>query len=125
MLWVGTLIGWIIQAFGRFFVGFSAETARLITIETLKWAAHKAFWIFMVTVVFPFLLYNVVSMLILDLMDYGMTWVSGNIGNPMVVNLTGMGGWIGSQIGINNILSVYLTAIATKFVMGLIPGVRI
>ncbi|MBW2635707.1 MAG: hypothetical protein JRE14_16665 [Deltaproteobacteria bacterium] len=101
------------------------QFGRLFTIEAVKFLAWRAFILFIVFVALPVVLYNTFSTLLFDLMNMAVTYVSDGNYQPLTINLTGLAGYLGNQIGLPNMVSIYLTAISTKFTMGFIPFIRI
>jgi hypothetical protein len=107
------LAGWI----GSFF-------ARVLTVETLKFVAWRAFILFIVFVCLPIVLYNVGVDLIFTLLESAMDYTGSLNQQSLIIELSGLGGYIANQIYLPQCFSVYMTAIATRFIMGFIPFLR-
>lgn len=113
---MGPIIGVLMALGGNAVAGVAGK----ITVETIKLAAIKALMLFLVFVAFPILLYNVLQDFLFDILNYGVAYITGQGYQPLTIELTGMAGWIGQQIGISNMLSMYLTAVSTRFVMSVL-----
>jgi len=98
----------------------SAGIARLLTIETLKFIATKALIIGAMTLILPVVLYNVFTTLLQEMIDIASTQIGGAGLSSAVVNLTGLAGWIAIQINLASCLSIFLSAVALKWVLGFI-----
>lgn len=118
------MVAAIIAGLSSLLGAIGIEFGKIFTVETAKFIAYRAFTLFIVFVCIPIVLYNVASDLILDLMNYAVGSVGDLTSSPLVIQLTGMGGWIGTKIGIQNCLSVYMTAISTRFAISFIPFLR-
>lgn len=105
----------LIGIIASFFTSTVATATANITIETVKVLIWKAFLLFLVVVVTPIMLYNVLGDFLFDLILYGVNYISGLDIQPITIQLTGIAGYIGSQIGIHDIVAAYMTAVATRF----------
>jgi len=98
--------------------------ARVFTVETLKFLAWRAFILFIVFVALPVVLYNVGVDLIFALIAQAMEY-TGSLGfNELTIQITGIAGYIAQKINLAQCFAVYMSAIATRFVMGFIPFLR-
>jgi len=98
--------------------------AKIVSVETLKFLAWRAFILFLVFVCMPIVLFNVGVDLIFKLLEAAMEYTGGLEMESLTVELTGIAGYIGSQIYIAQAFGIYMAAIATRFVMGFIPFLR-
>lgn len=115
----------IFSAVAAWFASAGSSIVALVTIEGLKFTAQKVFWMFMIMIVFPLILYNIGVTLITNLIAVGIHFTELYAGDPegvpLILNLTGMGGWIAEKIMIPQALSTYLSAVGARFILSFIP----
>ena len=97
-------------------------TAKQIAIETAKWIAFKGLVYLIVFTVVPVLLYNILTGLMFDLLDYGLNYIAGSgfDQSNLVIQFTGIAGWIATQISLPQCLSIFMSAVAVRFVLNAI-----
>jgi len=119
------LLASIFTAIAGWFTSAGAALVSLVTVEALKFTAAKAFWMFMICIVFPLLIYNVAVTFVTNMMDVGYRLAS-DYSNPdsLTLNITGMAGWIAQQIYLPQCISTYLSAVGARFIMSFIPFIR-
>jgi hypothetical protein len=111
------LIGYLAGFFGK----VSAETGRLIWIETLKFLAIKALVYFTIFVAFPLVLYNFFLEFFVDIMNFAVSYIQGSIANPFVFQITGLGAYLAEQIRLVEAFTVYMMYLQVKFLSRFIP----
>lgn len=114
----------LIAALGSLLAPLLGGIAKTISIETVKWLAYRAFTLFIVFVAIPIVLYNVLTGMLFDFMDYAMTYVSGSGVSAFTLQLTGMGAYIASKIQLVQAFSTYMSFVAIRFIMRFIPFLR-
>ena len=94
-------------------------TAKTIAIEAAKWVAFKGLVYLVLFTVIPVLLYNIATRLIFDFMDYGLDYIatSGFDQSGLIIQFTGIGGWIVQTIQLPQCVSIFMSAIAVRFVL--------
>ena len=115
------MVAIIIPFIISFATAIVTQFARVFTVESLKFLAWRAFILFIVFIALPIVFYNVATDLIFDLMSYAVSKISGTAGSPVIVQLTGLAGWIGNQINIQSSISIIMSAVATRFALSFIP----
>jgi hypothetical protein len=120
---IAAATGWI----GAFFVGLvtkvAAENALKMAFDVFMWGVKRLFFISLVYVALPLVLYNLFFEIFFGIMEYGINWVISNTAadfSAVVINLSGMGGYIGNLLGIPQCVSMYLTAVSVRFMMGIL-----
>jgi hypothetical protein len=98
--------------------------AKTLSVETIKFLAMRALIMFTVFVALPVVMYNVGVDLIFSLIEAGMDYAGTLDADSLTIQLTGMAGWIAEQIRLPECMSIYMTAISTKFAMGFVPFLR-
>lgn len=104
-------------AIGSFF-------ARVLTVETAKFLAWRAFYLFLVFVCLPLVLYNVGVDLIFDLLNAAMDYTATLNMSELTLQMTGIAGYIATQVQLPEAFALYMTAIGTRFAMSFIPFLR-
>lgn len=72
--------------------------------------------------VVPILLYNIFSDYVVEIMEWGMNYISAQgvlSGSNLTIELSGFAGWIAQQIGLASSLAMYMTAIAVRFTLNI------
>jgi len=118
MLIIGTILTAIASVAGSTVV----QGAKDIAIETTKWVATRGLLLFLMYVAFPIVLYNVLLNYGTDLYAYIINKVTDNTVDysAVTIQITGVGGWIGQQIGIVTMFSAYMAAVSTRFLIDLV-----
>jgi hypothetical protein len=98
-----------------------AQFVRIFAVEGLKYMAWRGFLYFIVFMALPVVIYNVASDLIFDLMAYAVGAVGDAGLSPVIVQITGLGGWIGQQINLESSMAIIMSAVATRFALSFIP----
>jgi hypothetical protein len=103
---------------------FGGWIAKLLSIETIKFLAWRAFILFIVFVCLPLVLYNVGVDLMFDLMEVGMGYAGDLNQQSLTIQLTGMAGWMATQLNLPQCFSMYMSAVSVRFAMGFVPFLR-
>jgi hypothetical protein len=106
---------------GNLFGGIIGSIGKFLSVETLKFLAWRALIMFIVFIALPVVLYNVLSGLMFDFIEYAMSYVTEQNFQSPVVQLTGLAGYIASQIQLVQVVSLALSFVAIRFVMRFIP----
>jgi len=128
MLIIIRLLAGLVTTIASWFGVISSGILGFISVQFLKWVAIKALVFFVLGVVLPVLLYNIITDIIVSLMDASMeqmTAVLADQSDSLVLSFTGLAGWVANQIYLPQAIAVILSAIAIKFLLGLIPFVRV
>ena len=116
------MVGALVAIGGSIVTGLLGGTARQITIEAVKMAAWRLLLAFLVWVALPIVLYNVLVDYLFDIMTWAMTQVVGTASmDSVTIQITGMAGWIGSHLNLDQALAMILAAVATRFAISFIP----
>lgn len=107
---IGSVVGSIVTAIGK-----------TLSVETLKFVAWRALAMFLMFIAFPIVLYNVLTGMMFDFMDYALSYLDTSGLSSMTVELTGMGAYIATKIKLVEAISTYLSFVAIAFVMRFIP----
>jgi hypothetical protein len=93
-------------------------------IAVARWLATKGLLLFLMYVALPIVLYNVLVHYGSDLYAYILGKVSESTGSlsTTTIQLTGLGGWIGAQLGIVSMFSAYMSAVSTRFTIDLVTS---
>lgn len=100
----------------------SGAVARILAIETLKFIATRALIIGAFTLILPVVLYNVFTTIMQETMNLVSTEIQTSGVTGAMVQLTGMAGWIGTQINLAGCFSIFLSAVALRFTLSFIRG---
>jgi len=86
-------------------------------IDVIKWVAFRGFIIAVIGTLLPLALIKTWNMISQNLFEavQGMA-ENGEIWNGSVVELTGLAGWLGTQLRLVEAVSIILTALAIRFV---------
>lgn len=99
--------------------------ARLITVETAKLIALKAMLLVLAIVVLPLVVENFLVYLISG--AYGV--MDANVASsglaPVILQITGMGGWIAEQLRLPESFAVIISGITVRFGINAIPFLRV
>lgn len=110
------VVGW--------FSSLAASSVAKITIEGAKFLAWRSFIIFLLGAVFPILAYNIFCYILGNIMEVSLALIQDNTGDittNLTLSFTSLAGWVANQIGLAQVISVYLTAISIRFILSLIP----
>lgn len=75
-------------------------------------------------VALPLVIYNVFSVILIEIMEFTMSYVSESGVSDLTVELTGMGGWIANQIMLPQAFGVFMSFVSIRFVMRFLPFFR-
>ena len=117
-------MGVIISIVFSFFTSMAGNLAAKISVETVKWLAYKAFWLFVIFVGVPILVYNLAVELMVDSINYAMIYVDSNVPSDQVVELTGIAGWIAQKIYLPQALANFLSFLSIRFTLSILPGFK-
>ena len=108
------------------YLEFSRALVAGITIHGTKWVASKAFWLFMFGIVLPTLLYNVAVNITVGAIGVSQQLAADYAGGEqdLLVQLTGIGGYLANQLYLPQAFSSYVSAIQVRFIMGFVPFLR-
>jgi hypothetical protein len=120
------LLAPIFAAIGGWFSSFGAGIVAVFTLKGIEWSATKVFLLFLVGVVLPLVLYNTAVLIVTNLMGVGLTLVGDATADQqnLVFEITGIAGWIADQIYLPQALSTLFSAVASRFIIDLIPGIK-
>lgn len=116
------LLGNILAGIVAWFGTFSASKAADVAVEVAKWIAFKGLVYLVLFTVVPVLLYNIFQDFIFDAITWGLQYIgaSGFSGAGLTIQLTGFAGYIATVIGLPSMFSMFMTAIAIRFVLHLV-----
>lgn len=103
---------------------FAGSIVGKVTIEGAKFVAYRAFILFLLAVVFPVLVYNIVTYIIVSLLDVGIALSVDNTPGSLValsLSFTGLAGWLAQNLYLPQCVSVYMSAVSVRYIMHLIP----
>jgi hypothetical protein len=95
---------------------------RILAVESLKWIATRALVIGSMTLILPVVLYNVFTGIMEEILTIVTNEIQGGGVSSVMIQITGLAGWIGTQINIAGMLSIFLSAVALRFVLAMIRG---
>ena len=99
---------------------FAADLLKKYGFETAKWVAQRAFLLALALGVGPIVLFKAFSWITQYMMTYASSKVGGAIGQPIVVELVGVGGWIASELRLPECFSVFLSFCLLNFLLKLV-----
>lgn len=115
MWFIAPIIAWLTK-------GATAAAAAL-TLKAVVFLGLKGLAIFMLFTAVPIMLYNVLSSVITDIMtsmlDYISTLEGVDPGN-LIISLSGMGGYIATQIMLPQCFSVFMTFLSLRWVLNIV-----
>jgi len=97
-----------------------AGIAKLLTSGVAKFIALKLLLYSLFTLILPVILYNVFTKILEEYMDYISDKISSEGLSGHMIELTGFGGWIATEIQLPLCLSMFLSAIMLRFVLNMI-----
>ena len=100
----------------------ASSRAAQIAFEVAFWTVKKAFIVGIVFVGIPILVYNFILRFAADGLTYGLSFIdqSGLASNALVMEFTGMGGYIASQIGLPSLFAMFMTAVWVRFCLNVV-----
>ncbi len=107
------------------FALFGTLLARLFTLSVLEWVAWRALLLSFGLIVLPYGIELAVSTMYRELISVVQSHLSSSTVTNYVINLVSVGAWIGSQLNLDYCLSLILSSVSLKFVLKLIPFVRL
>ena len=93
-------------------------------VAAIKFIAMKTFIIGVFYIGIPILLYNILVSLIFDFIDFGMNYIADANMDSVVIQLTGMGGWMAQQIMLPQAFSIFISFLSIRFIMRFIPFIK-
>jgi hypothetical protein len=113
---IARLVAWL----GSFFTGWAA---RFLGVGVIRFTAYKAIFSFLVMTALPLVIYNVISLLIGEMMEVS-RGLSGGLGATAVVaQFTGIAGYIGIKLKLPETFAIILSAMTIRMAMNLVPFV--
>jgi len=97
-----------------------AGIARLLTSSVVKFIAMKMLLYTLFTLILPVILYNVFTRILQEYMDYIAGKISAEGLSGQMIQLSGFGGWIASEIQLPLCLSMFLSAVLLRFILNTI-----
>ena len=98
-----------------FDVGRVLQMIKNIAWDTAKWLATRALAISLCLTVVPIGIYYGWCLIVQKLFEAASTAGSGWTGTA--IQLTGMGAWIGNQIGLGEAFAIFTSALSLKFTL--------
>ena len=93
---------------------------KMFSLSALRFFAMKAFVWTMFLTVLPVILYNVISKIMQEIMNYASAAITGQVGTQgIVLQLTGMAAWIFNTMNLTIGISLIFSAIALRFMLNL------
>jgi len=121
----GVGIAGLVAVIGSAIGNFLSTYAKQITIMAAVWVAYKTFTIFLVYVVLPIVLYNILLDLVVDFISYALTFMDQQaLLNDLTIQFTNMGGWLAQQIQLPQAFSIFMSFLAIKFITRFIPFLK-
>ena len=93
-------------------------------IAAIKFVAWKTFIIGVLYIGIPILIYNILVGLIFDFLDYGMDYIASAEFNNVIIQFSGMGGWMAQTIMLPQAFSIFMSFLAIRFIMRFIPFLK-
>jgi len=111
----------LLAILGTFFSWIAGSVVvRWILTQGLLFGALKLLGRALMYVGLPIILYNVLAKYSGDIYGLILSRMDSLSLSPVTLEITGIAGWIGTQLGITNLFSMYMTAIATRFTIDLV-----
>ena len=102
--------------------------ARMFTMEGLKFLAWRAFAIALCIGLGPVVIFKGFGLILMFMGTCGKEMMTSFLGSaglePQVVQLFGVGAYIGTCLKVSESVSVFLSFLMLKFIWGFLPGVR-
>lgn len=113
------MLGNILAAIVAFFSKEAVAKGAMIAWDVFKWIVVKAFIGSLVFIILPIVAYNFILGFINDALIFGLNYIdsSGLTDNGLVLNLTGMAGYIATAIGLPSMFSMFMSAVWIRFVL--------
>jgi len=93
---------------------------KLLATESIKFIATRALLYTLFTLVLPVILYNVFAKILQETLTYAMNQAGSASFEGSVVHLTGIAAWIADNIYLSQAMSIFLSAVALRFVLSMI-----
>jgi len=94
--------------------------AKLLSVDTLKFVATRIMLYSLFTLVLPVVLYNVFSLIVNETLSY----ISSNLGSEgiegTIIELTGVGAYLGNHLQLEAALALILSAVALRFTLSIL-----
>lgn len=104
------------------FAWLGSAFASLLAGSAARFMAMKVILTFVVLTVLPILFNNIIYWFISDVLSV-ITSNTGSI-SPYVASFSGLAGWLMNKLRIPEGISIFMSAVAIKYTLGLIPFVR-
>ena len=93
-----------------------------IMIAVARWVATKALVYLLIFTVIPVVFYNILQDFVFDAIQWGLNYIgaSGFAADGLVVQLSGIAGYIAVNLGLPSMFSMIMSAVAIKFVLGFV-----
>jgi len=106
---------------GSLFGGLVSGIGRIISVETIKFLAWKAFYFTVLFIILPIVLYNVLTGIVFDFMSYALNFLDAQNIQSLSIQFTGMGAYIANLIKLPQCFSVFMSFLSIRFLMRFIP----
>ena len=114
-------MGALVALLGSLFGGVVSSFAKLFSVETIKFIAWRALIMFLMFVALPVVLYNVLTGMLFDFMDYAMTYLTDQGLSAYTIEITGIGAYIAGKIQLVQAVSISMSFVGIRFLMRFIP----
>jgi len=114
----------LISVIGSLFGSVVGSVGKLISVETVKFLAWRGLMMFALFIALPLVIYNVLTGLLFDFMDYGMSFITSQGLSSQVIEITGIGAYIATKIQLAQAFAVYMSFVGIRFLMRFIPFFR-
>lgn len=94
-----------------------AGIAKTLTVETAKMVAFRIIIYSLITLVLPAILYNVFTRIMSEMINLASSEISSSGLQGTVIQLTGMGGWLGIHLQVPAALAIVLSATGLAFTL--------
>ena len=94
-----------------------AGFAKTLSIESVKFIATRAMLYTLFTLILPVILYNVFTRILQEMMDLASSEIQATGLQATVIQLTGMGGWIGEHLRIPECFALVMSAVGLAFTL--------
>lgn len=94
---------------------------RFLSVGVLQFIALKAFiWTVGVTIL-PIIIYNVISKILQEMMNYASAHITSQVGTQgLLLQFTGMAAWIFDEMNLTVSITLIFSAISLRFMLNLI-----
>jgi len=94
-----------------------AGIAKALAIETIKMVAIQAILYTLFTLILPVVLYNVFTRIMQEMMELASDEVAAGGMEAVVLQLTGMGGWLAENLQMPAAMALIMSAVGLSFVL--------